>query len=125
MNNLERHEEALSAFTHSTILDPDDSYAWSMKGWAHAALDQNENALKAYDRAIEIDPDEEFPWVEKAEQLMALGRHRDAFEAAKRASEINPSQSEAWELRQAALEHMEADARDSLMAEVRRHAPGT
>ncbi|WP_406661686.1 tetratricopeptide repeat protein [Methanolobus sp. ZRKC3] len=57
----ERYEEAIEAFEKAIDINPDDAYAWYLKGSALNSLGRDEEAVEAYEKAKELDSNLQVP----------------------------------------------------------------
>lgn len=55
--NCQKFAESVAAFEKVTTMDPENSKAWGLLGFAHARLGRGKEAKKCYERAVEIDPE--------------------------------------------------------------------
>ena len=97
LDNLGRHDEALTCFERALEINPRLAMAWSNKGNALVRLGRPAEALTCYERALEINPRYARAWYNKGTALLGhLGRHAEALTCIERALEINPRYPEAW-----------------------------
>ncbi len=110
LDELGRHEEAISCYDKALEIDPQDVNTWSNKGTALGALGNYEEAIACFDKALEIAPDSSVAWVNKGQVLKMLSRYESAtvcFDKALRCYEtliaplhealgVNPESALAW-----------------------------
>lgn len=87
---MERYEEALTAFEQALYLDPADAHAFCKKGNCLAALRRHEAALAAFDRAIYLDPTYAGAYYNKGDSLEKLGRLEEALRAFEEVLRLTP-----------------------------------
>ncbi len=85
--NLQRHEEASQAFSHSTELQPTAS-AYSGLGNSYLKLGQSESALEAVQKWLELEPDNADAHRLKGWALYNLGKDNEAAAAFSRSLEL-------------------------------------
>lgn len=81
LHDLNRYEEALSAFDVFLCSKPEDSAAeagWINRGNCLDYLGKPDEALKSYDKALEINAKSYEAWLNKAETLKRIGRVDEA-----------------------------------------------
>jgi len=96
LDNLGRHDEALSCYERALDADPQFALAWNNKGAALDALDRREEALRCYEKALDVDPELALAWGNKGASLANLGRYLDAVRCYDRALELDPLAAAAW-----------------------------
>ncbi len=97
------YRKALDAYSRALDIDPNNAFAWSIKGWTLLNLGRYEEALDAYSRALDINPNNALAWSIKGAALDELGRYEEALDAYSRALDIDPDNvsvlnSLAWDL---------------------------
>ncbi len=75
--DLERYEEALSAYEKAIQLDPHYSSAFKGKGNALYELKRYKEALTAYDRSIQLNPKDAETFIRKGETLELILKSRN------------------------------------------------
>ncbi|MDE1763829.1 MAG: tetratricopeptide repeat protein [Thaumarchaeota archaeon] len=76
-NNLmmqEKSEDAITAYSKATDLDPTHVSAWNNKGIALFRLKRYQDAIDCYDNALELNPNHANAWYNKAKALRGLGQ---------------------------------------------------
>lgn len=106
LKELNRTEEALSAYDQAIDLDPSYSVTWSSKGNALKDLNRLEEALTAYDRALALNPNYANAWHNKSIALQLLIRYEEALSASGHALAIDPNYAERWFNKGNALFHL-------------------
>ncbi|MCP4253176.1 MAG: tetratricopeptide repeat protein [Candidatus Scalindua sp.] len=97
LGNLDRHDDALSAFDQAINIKPDEHRAlYYNKGVSLEALDRLEEAINAFDKAIKIKPDDYESWYCKGIALDNLDRSTEALDAYEKVTVIKPDHEEAW-----------------------------
>ena len=104
MMNLNKHEEALDAFSKSTELNPKSDYGWFFKGLILGILGRNKEAVQALSKAIELNPKNALSWSLTGSALAHLERHEEAVQALSKSLELNPEDADAWRSKGSALE---------------------
>ncbi len=85
------YEEAIAAFDQAIRLDPNDNFAFNIKGLALYELGRNEEAIAAFDQAIRLDPNNSAAYNNKGASLDELGRGEEAIAAYDQAIWIDPN----------------------------------
>ncbi|AKB51048.1 TPR domain protein, putative component of TonB system [Methanosarcina barkeri str. Wiesmoor] len=93
---LGRDEDALKVINKSIDIDPNNDYAWNIKGNVLYHLGRYDEALQAYDKAIAINPNYVDAWNSKGNALYRLGKYDEALQASNKAIAINPNYADAW-----------------------------
>jgi len=57
LQNLDRYDEAISAFDKSLGIDPNNALSWFAKGEALSNSGKYEEALISLEKGLELDPD--------------------------------------------------------------------
>ena len=83
--------------------DPENAFAWYIKGAALADLEKHEEAIACYDTAIRMDPRNAEVWNSEGVSLEILGRYEQAVKCHDKAIEINPRNADAWSNKGVAL----------------------
>jgi tetratricopeptide (TPR) repeat protein len=69
ISNLNKSDEAITAYDKAIEINSHDSVAWNNKGRALYKLNKFDETIKAYDKAIEINPLNSAAWYNKAVTL--------------------------------------------------------
>ena len=98
LGNLDRHDEAVSAFDEAINIKPDElnRALYYNKGVSLEALDRPEEAIDAFDQAIIIKPDDYEAWYCKGISLDSLGNSVESLDAYDKVTTIKPDHEEAW-----------------------------
>lgn len=88
-HEMERYNEAISAFEHALKLAPEDTQIWNNLGYTCFCAGQIERSLAAFDRAIEIDPSYKHAWYNKGYALHGVDRLEEAVMCYKKAVELD------------------------------------
>jgi len=94
LDELGRHEEALSACEKAIELKPDFAGAWCNKGVALINLDRYEEALSACEKAIELKPNFALAWYNKACAYSLKGEKENVLRHLSKAIELDPNYKE-------------------------------
>ena len=112
---LERYDQALSAFNNALKYDPEDTYAYTYRGDVYLAQQKDDKAFADYKKAIQIDPEDGYLFYDRGEAYLSLGQFtnaiRDFNEAIKRISDepdFYDARAEAYE-EVGKLQNAEAD----------------
>lgn len=87
---LEKREEAIEAYDHILLLEPEHVDAYFYKGHELFQL-QREEAVTAWRKAVKIDPDYPRPWHFIGLASFELGKYEDAIEAFDRSLALDPT----------------------------------
>jgi tetratricopeptide (TPR) repeat protein len=77
LGSLGRYEEALASFDKAIELDPNDAWAWSLRGMALVSLGRYEEALASFDKAIDRGIQFSHFFFKRAEVILGLNRWED------------------------------------------------
>jgi serine/threonine protein kinase len=91
-----RYEEAIEAYSRAIALDPQNAYAYSVRGDAYSDLEQYRRAIKDYGRAIALDPQNAETYNDRGLAYASLNQHELAIENYNRAITINPQVASAY-----------------------------
>ena len=86
---LERHEDALSAWTYTLKINPKEASAFINAGISLELLGRYELAIKHYEKAAKIFPDHRYPILAKALLYRNLYRFKDALALFKKANSLS------------------------------------
>jgi superkiller protein 3 len=86
-----KFSEALQAFDHAVILDPNNVIARRNKAITLVNLSRSKEALQECDRGFALNPNDAGLWYVKGEALNNLGLFREAIQAYDRAIALNPN----------------------------------
>ena len=86
-----RYDEAIKADEKAIEINPENSTAWTNKGFALYSLNKYDEALAAYDKAIEINPRNEAAWYFKGDVLYKLNKSDKAGKAWDKQNDIRES----------------------------------
>jgi tetratricopeptide (TPR) repeat protein len=93
---LQRYQDALSAYEKAVKIRPDYAEAWNGQGKVLYELKEYKAALTAYDRAIQLQPDYLEAWVGRGFVLKNLQRYPEAIAAFDKALQLDSQSSEVW-----------------------------
>jgi tetratricopeptide (TPR) repeat protein len=96
LRNLNRHEEAIVAYDHAILLDPNYADAYFNKGYDLDDLKRYDEAIVAYDQAIRLNPTHALAYNNKGISLDNLTRYEDAIVAYDHAIRLNPNDATAY-----------------------------
>jgi tetratricopeptide (TPR) repeat protein len=96
LNNLGRHNEAITCYDKALEINPNYINAWGNKGNSLCYLKRYDEGITCYDKALEIDPNNADAWYNKGNSLYYLKRYDEAIEAFDRAIQTNPNFVKAW-----------------------------
>jgi tetratricopeptide (TPR) repeat protein len=105
-HNESLFNESLVYFNKTIEIDPNNSFAWTNKGYILNNLGKYDDSIQAYDKAIEIDPNDSPIWTGKGLVLSNCGKYHDAIIAYDKAIEINPDYPFAWTGRGLVLDNL-------------------
>ena len=74
-----KYKEAIIAFEHAVLCNPQNCQAWNNKGNCLYELNRYEDAITAYEKAIEIDHNIAGFWANKDCSLARLDKHQQAI----------------------------------------------
>ncbi len=94
--DLNRYEEALTAYEQAIRLDPNDAAAHINKGNALRNLKRYKEALSAYDQAIRLNPNYAAAYYNKGVTLRSLKRNEEAVSAYEQAIRLDPKKTDAY-----------------------------
>lgn len=89
--DLDRNEEAVSAFDEASGLAPDSLYAFRRKSNVLMKLRRFQEALVSADRVLSISSKSSTDWFRRGVLLIAQKSYKEALESFDRAIELNPS----------------------------------
>ncbi|PSB01143.1 serine/threonine-protein kinase [Merismopedia glauca] len=92
---LQKYDEALTAFDRALQKQPDSIDAWNGKGTALLKLNKYDLAIAAFEKSTTIDPKSFAAWLHKGEALTAIKNYTEASQAFKEAWQIQPQSFEA------------------------------
>ncbi len=92
--NAKRYEEALVACEQAIRLDPNDAWAYNIKGATLFSLQRYQEALVAVERAIYLDPSYAPAYTNKGGVLNNLKRYEEALATHEQAIRLDPN--DAW-----------------------------
>ncbi len=101
--------QAIDCFEHAIDIDPDDAYAWLIKGILVDDLKRYEEAVACYDRALEIDPEFVDALYNKGILMKFLKRYEEALDCYDRALGINPNDTSVWNNKGCLLQILKRD----------------
>ena len=62
LSNLEKYEEAVVSYDKALQLQPNDEFAWNLRGNILSDLERYEEAIVSYDKALTLQPDFYIVW---------------------------------------------------------------
>ena len=95
LDGLKRYEEAVAAFDHAILLNPNYAAAYYNKGNALRNLKRYEEALVTYDYATQLNPNYVSAHINKGATLNDLKRNEEALAALEYAIQLNPKDAVA------------------------------
>jgi tetratricopeptide (TPR) repeat protein len=101
--NLNRFEEALTAYDRAINLRPDYAEVWQEKAKTLYELKKYSESQSAYDKAIELKPDYLEAWTGRGYALDKLQKSERAIDSFENALKIQPEYALAWQGRGDAL----------------------
>ncbi len=97
LDNLGRHDEAITCYDEAIGIKDNDALAWNNKGVALDNLGKYEEAIKCYDKVIyKIDNRFAETWYNKGTVLLKTGNVEKAGRAFDKAHIIDPNNYEYW-----------------------------
>lgn len=93
---LQRYQDALSAFEKAVKIRPDYAEAWNGQGSTLSKLKEYKAALTAYDRAIQIQPDYLEAWIGRGFVLKNLQRYQEAIASFDKALQLDNNSPQVW-----------------------------
>jgi tetratricopeptide (TPR) repeat protein len=96
MRRMNRHDDALNAFTRAVELDPRQAWTHNGRGLALSALGRHDEALAEYQRAAELNDEDIWYRYNQGDALMALNRPHDAAIALEAAVRLDAKHAESW-----------------------------
>ncbi len=103
--DVEKREEALSAFDRASKLRPQDYQVWYSRGMVLAqSFKDHQAALESFNRVIDLRNDFYPAWQSKGLALLELQRYNDALDAFNKAKDIEPKNPYIWANRGYVLE---------------------
>lgn len=94
--DLNRYEEALTAYKKAVGVRPEYLDAWNGQGKTLLSLKRYKEALEAYEKAIQLKPDDLDAWVGRGYALDSLERYEEAISSFDKALKIQITSAEAW-----------------------------
>jgi Flp pilus assembly protein TadD len=91
LQNAERPEEALSAFTQAQAIDPDFPFLRRRIAWTHFMLQNFTTALDLYEALVRENPSDGSAWSELSITAHRCRQWDKALAAAERAFKFNPN----------------------------------
>ena len=96
LNELERFEQALSAYDRSLALNPDYPPAWLFRGNIQQRLLRYGEAVESYNRFLRFDSNNPDAWNNRGLALQHVGRLNEALESYRRAQSLDPAMAQAF-----------------------------
>ena len=93
---MKRYEEALTAYSKATELNPKSEMAWRGKGTTLFSLKKYEDSLFAYRKAVKINPNEADCWWGLGLGLHYNRKYKEAVHAYNIALRIRPDNARIW-----------------------------
>ncbi|BAY19779.1 serine/threonine kinase [Anabaenopsis circularis NIES-21] len=93
---LQRYQDALSAYEEAVNIRPDYAQGWNGQGKTLFKLKQYDEALTAYEKAIQIQPDYVDAWSGRGFTLQKLQRYPEAIAAFDKALQLHDDYPEVW-----------------------------
>ncbi|WP_413199197.1 tetratricopeptide repeat protein [Nostoc piscinale] len=93
---LQRYQDALSAYKQAVEIRPDYAQGWNGQGKTLFKLKQYDAALAAYEKAIQIQPDYLDAWSGRGFTLQKLQRFPEAIAAFDKALQLHDDYPEIW-----------------------------
>ena len=93
---LDRHEQAISAYRQALRIDPSLPAVWPYLGGAYGTLKRYDDAIAAYRQALRLDPDDADAWNSLGLTYHLIKSYDDAINAYRQALRINPEHVRAW-----------------------------
>lgn len=84
-----RYEEAIEAYSRAIALEPQNAYAYYVRGDAHFDLEQYRRAIKDYNQAIALNPQNAEAYHDRGQAYSFLNQHELALEDYNRAIMLN------------------------------------
>ncbi len=94
LSHFKLYENALVAYEHARLLEPDDAFIYECKALALVELERYDEALEQYEQALERDPEDADLYHGKGNVLVALRRDEEALGAYKQAKMFYPEDNE-------------------------------
>ena len=99
LNDQNDHSQALQLINKSLKIQPDDAFAYRVKGDAYFGLKDYNNSLSAFSRSLELDPKDTWAAYWKGNSLSWLDRHNEAVSSYTEAIKLDPSNALAYRAR--------------------------
>ncbi len=96
LDELGRHDEAITCYDKALEMDRRNADTWSNKGTALGALRRYKEAIDCFDEALSIDRKSATALGNKGRTLNLLGRHEEALACFAHALEIEPHNAVIW-----------------------------
>jgi tetratricopeptide (TPR) repeat protein len=93
---VERYDDAITAYQKAVEIKPDFYEAWYNMGISYKNKGEDDNAINAYRKAVEIKPDKHEAWNNMGNLYKNKDEHENAIAAYRKAVEIKPDYHEAW-----------------------------
>ncbi len=106
LRNLDRYEEAISAYDNALKLDPFNPDSWIKKSYALAKLARYNESLECASQAINLNSSLKSAWFNKGSVLTFMGKFNESLEAFDKALELDKSDEDIWSHRGYVLKRM-------------------
>lgn len=93
---LNRYEDAVSAFSRQIAQSPFDEKAYAWRGYAFGRLGRSDESERDQRKQIEVTPFYVWPYQELGRQYSRQGRHRESAEAYEQAATLEPKDADNW-----------------------------
>jgi len=94
--DLNRYEDAASAFSRQIAQSPFDDKAYAWRGYAFGRLGRSDEAERDLRKQIEVTPFYVWPYQELGRQYSSQGRHGESAEAYEQAATLEPKAADNW-----------------------------